>query len=369
MEGTLYTYEPRTRLSLFAHANASPSTPARIILLFVGGMYDSYTNTPYLSNLASVFRTSITTRLVHPLLSSHGRHFGICSLTTDVRDLTTCINYLLSSSLATHDTKIILLGHSTGCQDVLFYLTSPSAPNTPSRPKVHGAILQAPVSDRDGLLHAITDPSTREKYDNCINICNSTPDNERRTTLLPMHLTKSFFGPVPMSVARFQSLASPTSPEKPEDDDMFSSDCTLSRLHATFGKAVSDESPLQPLQNGSFTGKKTLCVLLSGADEYYPPHLDAASELFLPRWSKAVQDCGGAMSAHAVVVKGVKHDLGGETEEARKGRTELCRRMVEYMREVLGREAVEEGTRDNLKGMKRAGDGEKIEQGVGGLKL
>ena len=369
MEGTLYIYEPRTRLSLFAHANASPKTPAQTILLFVGGMYDSHTNTPYLSTLASIFRTSTTTRLIHPLLSSHGRHFGISSLTSDVRDLTSCINYLLSSSLATPTTNIILLGHSTGCQDVLFYLTSPSAPNTPPRPQVHGAILQAPVSDRDGLLHAITDSSTHQKYDTCINICNSTPDSERRTTLLPMHLTKSFFGPVPMSVSRFWSLASPTSPEEPEDDDMFSSDCTPARLHATFGKAVSDESPLQPSRNGSFTGKKKLCVLLSGADEYYPPHLDAKSDLFLPRWRKAVEDCGGAMSAHAVVVKGAKHDLGGETEEARKGRTELCRRIVEYMREVLGKEAVEEGTWDNLKAMKTGGDGEKIEQGVSGLKL
>lgn len=369
MEGTLYTYEPKTRLSLFAHANALPSTPARTILLFVGGMYDSHTNTPYLSSLATVFRTSTTTRLIHPLLSSHGRHFGISSLTSDVRDLATCIKYLLSSSLATHDTKIILLGHSTGCQDVLFYLTSSIAPNTPPRPQVHGAILQAPVSDRDGLLHAITDPTTRQKYDSCIDICNSTPDSERRTTLLPMHLTKSFFGPVPMSVARFWSLASPTSPERPEDDDMFSSDCTPSRLRDTFGKAVSDESPLQPLQNGTSTGRKTLCVLLSGADEYYPPHLDATSELFLPRWRKTVEEGGGAMSAHAVVVKGAKHDLGGETEEARKGRTELCRRIVEYMRELLGAEAVEDVVWDNLKRMKTTGDGGEIDKGVGGLKL
>lgn len=41
---------------------------------------------------------------------------------------------------------VVIMGHSTGSQDVIHYLTSPS----PSpRPKVDGGIMQAPASDRE----------------------------------------------------------------------------------------------------------------------------------------------------------------------------------------------------------------------------
>jgi hypothetical protein len=38
------------------------------------------------------------------------------------------------------------MGHSTGSQDVIHYLTSPSSS---TRPKVDGGIMQAPASDRE----------------------------------------------------------------------------------------------------------------------------------------------------------------------------------------------------------------------------
>ena len=40
------------------------------------------------------------------------------------------------------------MGHSTGSQDVIHYLTSPSSSSSP-RPKVDGGIMQAPASDRE----------------------------------------------------------------------------------------------------------------------------------------------------------------------------------------------------------------------------
>ena len=170
-----------------------------------------------------------------------------------------------------------------------------------------------------------------------------------------------------MSVARFWSLASPHSPEQPEDDDMFSSDCTQARLRATFGKAVSVESPLQP---SSKNGKKMLCILLSGDDEYYPPHLSARSPEFLPRWKTAVDEAGGGMSVEAGVIDGAKHDLSGETKEAKWGRVELCRRVVGYMREVLGGSGVEEAVSEAMRRMEKVDVGvEDVTKAISGTKL
>ena len=42
------------------------------------------------------------------------------------------------------------MGHSTGSQDVMHYLTSPYSPSSKIRTKVQGGILQAPASDREG---------------------------------------------------------------------------------------------------------------------------------------------------------------------------------------------------------------------------
>jgi hypothetical protein len=43
--------------------------------------------------------------------------------------------------------KVVFMGHSTGSQDVIHYLTSPS--DLTSRPGVEGGIMQAPASDRE----------------------------------------------------------------------------------------------------------------------------------------------------------------------------------------------------------------------------
>jgi len=45
--------------------------------------------------------------------------------------------------------KIVLMGSSTGCQDVMEYLTGA---NAAKRPRIDGGILQAPVSDREAII-------------------------------------------------------------------------------------------------------------------------------------------------------------------------------------------------------------------------
>lgn len=46
--------------------------------------------------------------------------------------------------------KVVVMGHSTGSQDVIHYLSSPQSDDE-RRPEVDGGIMQAPASDREGL--------------------------------------------------------------------------------------------------------------------------------------------------------------------------------------------------------------------------
>jgi len=68
--------------------------------------------------------------------------FGYSSLANDAADISSLVTYLRTLG----KTKIVLLGHSTGCQDCLEYT---DRAKYPSRAAVDGYILLAPVSDRE----------------------------------------------------------------------------------------------------------------------------------------------------------------------------------------------------------------------------
>lgn len=64
--------------------------------------------------------------------------FATSSLDTDVSELSSLVIHLRSGG----DTTVVLMGHSTGSQDVIHYLLKEAIP-------VDGGILQAPASDRE----------------------------------------------------------------------------------------------------------------------------------------------------------------------------------------------------------------------------
>ncbi|RMD43720.1 hypothetical protein DV735_g1467, partial [Chaetothyriales sp. CBS 134920] len=238
--GTIYVYEPKRTLPLFVYnsarggtnddnsntttSNDNDSSPQNI-LLFVGGMWDALATTPYVATLADYLSSSSNGSkwtVVHPLLSSSARQFGISSLDEDVAEISTAIDFVRSTpSLGTSSaSRVVLMGHSTGCQD--------------------GAIIQAPVSDRESMLHAIaTRAACRAAADECNRIAATTPPDAHATTLLPYHLTRLFVSSVPMLISRWLSLMSPSSPEQPGDDDKFSSDLGADVLAHTFGHVVA----------------------------------------------------------------------------------------------------------------------------------
>lgn len=346
MEGKLHIYHPRRRLVLFEYASAPPGHPVanKHVLLFVGGMFDNFRGTSYVDELAETLHTS-RWRVCHVQLSSATRNFGTFSLARDVEEIDACIKFIRSTSqLGSPDTKVVLMGHSTGCQDLLTYIHSQSQPRSP----IQGAILQAAVSDREGAMHSIkTKPEVKKMYDQCLNIISLTPKDQQKTAILPMHLTTPMFGPAPMSITRFLSLISPESPNHPAADDLFSSDIPDSELAKTFGRVGVDTSPLQPL---SASQERSIMILLSGSDEHCPGFVDKAA--LLERWRKAVEAGGAELNPRTKIIENALHDVSGESEQQKHARQVVLRSaVVGYLDDVLGSRS------------------ESIHQGVANMKL
>jgi hypothetical protein len=332
MEGKLHIYHSKRRLILFEYASAS-SPSNNNILLFVGGMFDNFRGTGYVDELATALQNSAW-RVCHVQLSSATRSFGTMSLARDVEEIDACIKFIRSSKIGKSDTKVVLMGHSTGCQDVLTYIYSSG-----SRSPIQGAILQAAVSDRDAAMNSVnTNPETKKLYDQAMEIVSSTPKEQYKTTIIPMHLTTPIFGPVPMSITRFLSLVSPGSPENPGPDDLFSNDLPSSQLSKTFGRVGADTSPLQPLS----TQQRSLMILNSGSDEAVPSHVDKAA--LVERWKTEIEAGGAELHPQSHVIPNAIHDVSGETDEQKHARQVVLRKaVVAYLDDVLGKETIQQG--------------------------
>jgi hypothetical protein len=157
------------------------------------------------------------------------------------------------------------------------------------RPAVDGAIMQAPVSDREAI-HWVLEKGIGDKaasdcraaYDQLIVIAqDAARSGHASDTLLPLHITAQLGYPSthPVSCRRFLSLVSPDSPNTPQEDDLFSSDISEEQLNTTFGM----------IQKQALLRYKLL-VMPSGADQAVPDWVDKPA--VLARWKKAVDHDG-----------------------------------------------------------------------------
>jgi pimeloyl-ACP methyl ester carboxylesterase len=306
-------------------------------LVFVGGLTDGFCTVPYVSKLAQALENTEWS-VFSVLLSSSYSGWGVGSLDRDVEELGQCVRFIrdLKASrqpgATTKGGKIALMGHSTGSQDVLHYLYSPNPVPKKEfdfglthiiRPELDGAILQAPVSDREGL-QAIIDSSDqpdeiKKVYDQLVESAkNQLSTEDKNDTILPMALTAKLAYPpdTPLSARRFLSLVSPESPEHPSDDDLFSSDLNEKRLQETFGMIGT---------RGMVESK--ILFLYSGEDEYAPPWVDKAK--LLQRWQRAIE-AGGAKwdEENSGIVTGASHNVKDE------GQQDLIDRVLRYLRSI-----------------------------------
>eukprot|EP00924_Labyrinthula_sp_SR-Ha-C_P016475 snap_masked-scaffold_6-processed-gene-4.26-mRNA-1 protein AED:1.00 eAED:1.00 QI:0/-1/0/0/-1/1/1/0/257 len=153
-----------------------------------------------------------------PILRSSYTQFGMKTLKDDVKDI---IQLLELIETTRELDAIILSGHSTGCQIVCFLLQSICQREelfTKYSHKIKVAVLQAPVSDREGFK---VDPEALKEAETRIQ------NSEKKTREFPIYL---MFNQVPVKAERYISLFT-----KYGDDDFFSSDLTIDEIRNKMG--------------------------------------------------------------------------------------------------------------------------------------
>jgi len=142
-----------------------------------------------------------------------------------VDDIDGAVNYALKIGAK----EIILVGHSTGCQKSIYYLSKRK------KSKVSGAVLLAPMSDFADMFVS----TEAKKYKKLINTAKCMVKNNRSAELMPSRLW-----PMPTDAQRFLSLFLPESVE-----EIFS---YASKKEPKILKSV----------------KKPLLIILAGDDEH-----------------------------------------------------------------------------------------------------
>jgi len=142
-----------------------------------------------------------------------------------VDDIDGAVNYALKIGAK----EIVLVGHSTGCQKSVYYLSKRK------KSKVSGAVLLAPMSD---FAHMIASTETK-KYKQLIATAKSMVKNNKSSELMPSNLC-----PLPIDAQRFLSLFTSESQE-----EIFS---YASKKEPKILKSI----------------KKPLLIILAGNDEY-----------------------------------------------------------------------------------------------------
>ncbi|CAF2766877.1 unnamed protein product [Rotaria sp. Silwood2] len=201
MYGNLFLYDSKYKLVAFESGSLSSSR----CLILIGGLTDGLLSLPYVEKLSSKLESlSKPYSLIQPLFRSSNLQYGWHTINDDIEDLKCLINYLINNR--NHLKSIILMGHSTGCQDIIHYLRQDK-----NHSKIIQVILQGPVSDREYLSKI---SSTKDQLDYCFK--NSKYINE----WLPRYLHDP-----PLTIQRCLSLNQQNSIE-----DFFSSDLTDEQL-------------------------------------------------------------------------------------------------------------------------------------------
>ncbi|KAF7837231.1 uncharacterized protein G2W53_005713 [Senna tora] len=150
--------------------------------------------------------------LIQFLMSSSYTGYGTSSLQQDAKELDQLINYLINKE---DSEGVVLLGHSTGCQDIIHFMST----NVACTRAVRAAIFQAPVSDREYMA---TLPETASMIDLAANMIKEGRGSE----LMPRKANPN----CPITAYRYNSLSSYNG-----DDDLFSSDLSDEQLKMRLG--------------------------------------------------------------------------------------------------------------------------------------
>lgn len=268
MQGALFRYAPAQGGPSQAHVAFVTGNHRRHVIL-VGGLGDALLFAQYPVRLAEQL-DAIGWSLVQPLLRSSLTGWGVASLDKDVQDMVLLTKHLKT---AFNSERLVLAGHSTGCQDAVRYVNQQHERVIPA----HGVILQAPVSDREYLSMV---GETEDRIHICKNMIKKGQGED---------IAFRDEDGTPVTARRFLSLAT-----KGGDDDYFSSDFSREVLEGKLGAVAS---------------MPTL-VLLSGSDECVPEAIDPQKTRH--RFAAVLRH----PLSKAEVIEGANHSLKGHEVEA-----------------------------------------------------
>ncbi|CAO1615865.1 unnamed protein product [Sympodiomycopsis kandeliae] len=290
----VYTQKP-TRLPLI---NSDLSLPHSIV--FIGGLTDTLGTVSYLPRLAQAvapYGFSIT----QLQLSSSLGGWGYCSLEGDAQEIALGVSWLRNKGVD----KVILMGNSTGCQDIVQYLTYPDRGDQAS---IDAAILQAPVSDREHWEYG-SSPEDRKEDIARLKLATKLVQEGKGFELMPRKVAPQLPSKTPsppqegnvhavhdppMTAYRFWSLYA-----KAADDDYFSVLDFEPEQMRKIWKAASDG-----LKKDS---KGELLALIGGEDETIPrPHV--TPEMIKQAWEDAVKDEAGIRTKFEIL-PGANHQV------------------------------------------------------------
>ena len=146
MDCSLHTYDSEKRL-VYARSGTAAD-----VVVFVGGLGDGLLAVPYIKPLADRLQQEGWS-LVQALTSSSYDRWKTGSIQRDAAEISALVDYLRSDRYFNGlgegkkyrqqgRMRVVLLGHSTGCQDIVEYCRQPE---DEERGIIDGAILQAPV--------------------------------------------------------------------------------------------------------------------------------------------------------------------------------------------------------------------------------
>ena len=247
LQGVLRLYQTKPIALPYFETNAHHSNK----LVFVPGLTDTIGVVPYLPRLASVI-DEVGFSLVQFVKCSDLGGFGTSSLEGDAQEMAQLLEHLITRSDSPCTGKLVVMGHSTGCQDVVAFLSRErrflSGRDGPIR--VHGGICQAPVSDREYFdAHDGQNPLGQlQLAESRAYIAEGKPGTllERSSIAQTPRYTDNGRGDgnsasalqPAMTAYRFTSLNA-----RGGDDDLFSTDLRQDELQRTLGPAL-ERAPL-----------------------------------------------------------------------------------------------------------------------------
>ncbi|KOS18980.1 UPF0613 protein [Escovopsis weberi] len=278
-----HPYRSPTRASC---AYETGNTSSKNAIIFIGGLRDGPHTIPYIRSISRRLEeeTDLSYSVFEIRMRSSFEGFGISTLQDDVQDISALVKYLRSMGRE----KIVLFGHSTGCQDCMEYTQYAKHTTSP----VDGFILQGPVSDRESLDVYL--PGHQEYLD----FANEMIADGRGDHCMPKDKVPSMLCEV-ITANRLHSLFA-----KGGDDDYFSSDL--------------DDATVQEFWSHF---KRPVLVLHSEKDEFVPPHIDQAA--LNEKWQKA--------SPYVSPLSGLIPGAGHTVKDA-EAQTWLAERAVQFLR-------------------------------------